>query len=138
MSERGSFTTQYIYNPNDYEIVRKALDTKSKYRCIGSPATWSNGKETFAMPIVSGKVGGMDGGDEWEEVYDAFYELKTEEPVSAVVMCDNGLLALVAKTPKGECAVFRLDIVEELKWSDGLISKLKDGTLAYAIEAGEV
>ena len=114
MSERGSFTTQYIYNDEDYEIVRKALDTKSKYRCIGDPAKWSKGKTTFSMPIVSGKVGGMCGGDEWEEIYDAFYGLKTETPISAVVMCENGLLALVAKTPEGECGVFQLNIVKEL------------------------
>lgn len=127
MSERGSFTTQYIYNEDDYKIVRAALDTKSKYRCIGGPATWSNGTKTFEMPIVSGKVGGMAGGDEWEEVYDAFYGLKTETPITAVVMCDNGLLAMVAKTPDGECAVFKLDIVGEIMWSDGLIEMLKGG-----------
>ena len=127
MSERGSFTTQYIYNDADYKIVRAALDRKQKYCCIGSPATWSNGETIFEMPIVSGKVGGMAGGDEWEEVWDAFYGLKTETPISAVVMCDNGQMVVVGKTPDGECAAFLLEISKELRWSAGLIEMLKGG-----------
>jgi hypothetical protein len=127
MSERGSFTTQYIYNDADARIVRKALDRKSKYLCISPPATWSNGAETFSMPIISGKVGGLDSGDEWREIFEMFEDIKTEKPVAAVVMCDDAKIVLVAKTPKGNVAAFKLSITEELDYTPGLFEEVQDG-----------
>lgn len=127
MSQRGSFTTQYIYNDADAEIVRKALDRKSKYLCISPPATWSNGTETFRMPIISGKVGGLCSGDEWLELFEMFEDLKTEQPVAAVVMCDDSKLVLVAKTPKGHVAAFKLSITEELAYTPGIFEEVQDG-----------
>ena len=124
MSERGSFTTQYIYNDADAKVIRNALDRKSKYLCISPPATWSNGTETFEMPIIFGKVGALDPGQEWRVIFDAFYGLKTETPVDAIVMCDDGTLAVIGKTPGGEVAAFRMALIEELDYTPGVFEEI--------------
>lgn len=102
MSERGSFTTEYIYNDEDYKIIREALDQKRKYLCISPPATWSNGDETFEMPIVSGKVGELTSGWEYRTLEDALENVKTHNEVRIIVMCDSGDIYLMTKTPEGE------------------------------------
>ena len=101
MSERGSFTTQYFYNDRDYEIIRKALDKKSRYLCISPPATWSNGEETFEMPIVSGKVGELSSNLEWLTIVQALAGVVTEDKVRVGVMCDAGSVVEVTKDPDG-------------------------------------
>lgn len=101
MSERGSFTSQYFYNGEDYEIVRKALDKKSKYLCISPSATWSNGETNFEMPIVSGKVGELAMNCEWLTIAEAIGGVETKEEVHIVVMCDGGSIVLVTKSPDG-------------------------------------
>ena len=102
MSERGSFTTEYIYDNDDYKIVRKALDLKSKYLCISPPATWNSGKEHFEMPIVSGKVGDLCPNCEWLTIVDKLENVKTHNAIKIVVMCDSGNIVLLTKTPEGE------------------------------------
>ena len=102
MSERGSFTTQYIYNDTDYERIRKALDWKDKYLCVSPPATWSNGKQEFEMPIVSGKVGGLADNLEWMTIENALMGVETYAKVNVVVMCDGGNIILVTKDPDGK------------------------------------
>lgn len=102
MSERGSFTTQYIYNDTDYERVRNALNQQNKHLCISPPATWSNSEQIFEMPIVSGKVGALSSGTEWFSIEEAIRGVKTYAKVDVVVMCDNGNIILVTKEPNGE------------------------------------
>ena len=104
MSERGSFTTEYIYNDSDYEIVRQCLEkNRNKYLCCSPPAYWTRGDNTFLMPIVSGKVGGMSPSfDETENVAQRLDGIKTEETIRVVVMCDSGDVFLLVKTPDGE------------------------------------
>ena len=101
MSERASFTTQYIYDINDYKTIREALDQKHKYLCISPPATWSNGDMTFEMPIVSGKVGESSANMEWLTIEEALEGIETVEKVNIVVMCDGGSIVLVTKEPNG-------------------------------------
>lgn len=102
MSERGSFTTQYFYNDRDYEIIRKALDKKSKYLCISPPATWYNGAELLTETIVSGKVGELSSNLEWLTIEQALAGVVTEDEVRVVVMCDAGSVVEVTKKPNGE------------------------------------
>lgn len=103
MSERGSFTTEYIYNDEDYEIIREALDQKRKYLCISPPATWTNGEGTvLEMPIVSGKVGELTSGWEYKTLESALENVKTHNEVRIIVMCDSGDIYLMTKTPEGE------------------------------------
>ena len=101
MSERASFTTQYIYDIEDYKKIREALDQDDKYLCIGDPAEWSNGKETFEMPIVSGKIGGLACNSEWMEIKDALDGVETNTKINIVVMCDGGSIIHVVKDQDG-------------------------------------
>lgn len=99
MSERASFTTEYIYNDEDYKIIREALDKKGKYLCISPPATWSNEDETFEMPIVSGKVGELTEGWEYKTIIECLKYVKTKHMIRIVVMCDCGDIYLLCKEP---------------------------------------
>lgn len=112
MSERGSFTTEYIYNDEDYKIIREALDQKRKYLCIAPPATWSNENGTFEMPIVSGKVGELTSGWEYKTLENALENVKTHNEVRVIVMCDAGDIYLITKTPEGEVDHYELVIRE--------------------------
>lgn len=102
MSERGSFTTQYFYNDDDYITIRKALNKKSKFLCVSPPATWNNGEQDLEETIVSGKVGELAMNCEWLTIVDAIYGVKTKEEVRIVVMCDGGSIILITKDPNGE------------------------------------
>jgi len=102
MSERASFTTQYIYDIDDYKTIREALDQKQKYLCVSPPATWSNGDMTFEMPIVSGKVGESSANMEWLTIEEALEGIETVEKVNIVVMCDGGSIILLTKEPNGK------------------------------------
>lgn len=57
MSERSSFTSEYIYYTPDYEAIRKAANEwgNGKYLNFAPPASWADNE----MPIISGKVGGL-------------------------------------------------------------------------------
>lgn len=105
MSERGSFTTQYFYNDHDYKIIREALDLNGKYLCASPPATWSNGEETFEMPIVSGKVGELSMNMEWNTIANVLEGVVTDEEVKVIVMCDSGGVFMVRKSPEGEVRI---------------------------------
>jgi len=113
MSERGSFTTQYIYNIEDYKTVRKALDGDDRFLCVSPPATWSNGEMTFEMPIVSGKVGEMAEGMEWTTIEEALRGVKTNEKVSIVIICDSGSIFLLAKKPNGNIRIKYLGDIDD-------------------------
>ena len=117
MSERGSFTTEYMYNDRDYETIRNALDKKDKYLCVAPPATWSNGRDTYTMPIVSGKVGEMSPNREWLTIAEAVHGIVTESSIRIVVMCDAGSIILVTKEPNGDvCSEALMVDEEEGKW----------------------
>ena len=104
MSERGSFTTQYFYS-DDYEVIRKALDQGEKYLCVSPPAKWGD----FSMPIVSGKVGSLFPDGEWMAIEDALRGVVTKDTVKVVVMCDDGAIVLVTKSPEGEVSAVDLE-----------------------------
>ena len=106
MSERGSFTTQYIYNTEDYQIIRKALDKNIKYLCVSPPPYWESPENT--CPIVSGKVGGIRLGEEWEQIHLALEGVKTESVIEVITICDCGLIVLTQKDPDGICTDFIL------------------------------
>lgn len=122
MSERGSFTSQYIYNDKDYEAVRSALDLKKKYLCICPQASWKNEQGTeFKMPIVAGKIGELTSGMECFVLADALTSVKVEEVVKFVVLCDNGDIDLVTLYPSGHpegrvSITAMLPYQEELGW----------------------
>ena len=98
MSERGSFTTQYIYSWEDYQTIRNVLDQGDKYLCVSPPITWDG----HVMPIVCGKVGEMSMNSEWMTVSNALYRVKTKSEIKVVVMCEAGSIILIKKKPNGE------------------------------------
>lgn len=103
MSERGSFTTEYIYRDSDYEIIRSCFEKdRNKYLCCAPPAYWQDGDEIYYMKIVSGKVGGMYPSDECNIIVDCLEFVKTETTIKVVVMCDSGDIFLITKSPDGE------------------------------------
>ena len=101
MSERGSFTTQFIYDLADYKIIRKALDRKSKYLCVSPPATCNNGEEDLEMQIVSGAVGDLAMSMEWDTIATALEGVVTSTDVSVIVLCESGSVVMVRKAPNG-------------------------------------
>lgn len=117
MSERGSFTTQYMYNGRDYEIIRKVLDKDSKYLCVSPPAYWGN--KDNELPIVSGKVGEISCGMEWLTIASALFEVQTEEDVNIVIMEDIGDILLLTKSSEGNISVKQLEIGEECYTMEG-------------------
>ena len=109
MSERGSFTTEYIYNEEDYTIMYNALNKQNKYLCVSSPALWTSEKRTFYMPIVSGKVGSLMLDCEWEEIVDAIEGIKTENDIIIIVICDSGIIVKIKKNSTGHITVRELN-----------------------------
>ena len=114
MSERGSFTTQYIYNWDDYQTIRNVLDQRDKYLCVSPPAYWSNGSQYFEMPIVSGKVGETGSNMEWMTIEHELEGVKTNKEVKVVVMCDAGSIILVTKKPNGDVDLGVLEKSKEI------------------------
>ena len=109
MSERGSFTTEYIYDGEDYETIRNALDHKNKYLCISPPANWGCGDE----PIVSGKVGELTPNYEYMTICEALDGVKTNKDVKLIIMCEAGEIDLIVKRADGQVEAYALDEVEE-------------------------
>ena len=74
MSERGSFTTEYIYCDKCFEAVKKTLLANEKGLCsivIPSWERWDKKKFLFwnitkkrFLPIIAGNVGGGFAGEE--------------------------------------------------------------------------
>ena len=86
MSERGSFTTQYIYCDRCYEAVREVLVSDDKYlRGVPIPM-WGEGQRTGVgfgddnhpreLPIVAGKIGGLYAGEEKYAMLELLAEIK--------------------------------------------------------------
>ena len=115
MSERMSFTSEYIYNDEDYKNLRELFkkDGDSKYLCLAPASKWSNGKEVFEMPIIQGKIGEMNWIPfTWDIVKDKLSGFKTNFAVKFVVMNDSfGGVTIIDKDPEGNVKV--LSVSEE-------------------------
>ena len=115
MSERGSFTTNYIYNEHDYQSVKNALDINDKYLCVAPPATWSNGCETFEMPIVQGKVGSSIPNGEYLTIIDNLQGIQTITTIIIIVVQESGNIIRLEKHPFGDIDIWMLKPVDEQK-----------------------
>lgn len=116
MSERCSFTSEYIYNEEDYKKLKEVLSRhKDKYLCTSPPAEWRTEKENFEMPIIQGKTAGTCVGDEWMSLEDVLDGVTTEGKVRFVALTDSPKLNNVSiyvldKYPDG--SIERMDIME--------------------------
>lgn len=111
MSERSAFTSEYIYNPNDYKILRERANKwgNSKWLCFAPEARWGDND----MPILSGKVGCLAPAHEFIELCNFLRGVKTECPITFIIIPEwfdeKGLQAVkVVKTPEGRTDVFHL------------------------------
>ena len=109
MSERMSFTSEYIYNDDDFKKLRELFeeDGDSKYLCLAPVAKWSNGKEVFEMPIIQGKIGEMNWIPfTWDIIKYKLDGFKTNFPVKFVVINDSfGGVTIIDKDPEGNVKV---------------------------------
>lgn len=114
MSERMSFTSEYIYCDEDYKSLRSLFekDGDSKYLCLAPVAKWSNGIEVFEMPIIQGKLGEMNHIPCCWYIVDMLDGFRTKHEVKFVVINDSfGGVTIIKKSPEGKLKI--LSISEE-------------------------
>ena len=113
MSERASFTSEYMYNTDDYNRIRNALDCKSKHLCIAAPAKWGNNE----MPIVQGKVGSLSLGLEWLTLVDALRDVFVVDEEHFIVISDyNHHATRIVLRPSGDIDVYPLAEIEKYEY----------------------
>jgi len=117
MSERSSFTSEYIYNSVDYSIVYEALKAAGpiddKYFCLAPQATWGD----FKMPIIQGKIGELAANSEWIELHKRLAGVETTESVRFVIICDGGEIHLITKNANGS---IKMDVLASCGEHEGL------------------
>ena len=107
MSERGSFTTNYIYSGEDYRKVREALERDNgKFCAVAPPVVLEYDEQTVEAPIVQGKVGALYRKGEIEEISDRLDGLRTKEKITVVVICDCGSIEIIEKDPGGDVEIW--------------------------------
>lgn len=113
MSERCAFTSEYIYNDEDYKTIRKAFENRGndKYLCIAPPAKWNNGINDIEVTIVQGKTGALSATYEiCEEIEIVLNGLKTNNPVRFFITEDSdGGLYVLNKDEDGEVTSYYVD-----------------------------
>ena len=131
MSERCAFTSEYIYNDEDYKTLRNAFkDRNDKYLCVSTAAKYVSETyyeiddeskrfiektkeipDVFEMPIIQGKTAALS--DDWEicsEIENVLNGIKTNDPVRFFVIRDGGKgLYVVEKNTEGEVTLYYID-----------------------------
>lgn len=119
MSQRSSFTSEYIYCYDDYQILREKAtkEANHKYLCVAPPAVWCD-----EMPIIQGKIGCFAPGMEYLELQDFLYGVKTKYPVTFLILpeghdsehCHPAPIMKVVKYPDGDVTTFFCENFEEI------------------------
>lgn len=90
MSERGSFVTEYVYCPKCFEVLKTVLLGNDKYLKSEVVPSWESDRR---LPIIAGKIGGLYGGEELDEM-EHKYGLEIEagicHPVRLAVLAEDG------------------------------------------------
>lgn len=85
MSERCSFTSEYIYCDEDYETLwEKFRDRHDKTLCVAPPAKWGDN----IMPIIQGKISDWGTHCVWAELLDILFGLKTKDTIRFIILAD--------------------------------------------------
>ena len=97
MSYRCSFTTEYI-ETSDYRVIRNAVNVygNDKSLCFAPPIMWSG----FEVPVISGKVGGLNFMDCIDTLRDFFESFEVLRPVKFVVILEDDDILVLKKMPK--------------------------------------
>lgn len=124
MSQRSAFTSEYIYNPNDYDILRQRANKWGNYKrlCFAPEACWENNY----MPIIQGKVGCSREGLEYKEICSFLRGVKTECDIYFVVIPEGHSyggwyeipIQKIHKTPEGNVFVKKLHSDTDEEWMD--------------------
>lgn len=112
MSERCSFTSEYIYNRNDYKKLRYKFDEyNDKYLRVSQPMKLVYENISEDIPIIQGKTASMTIGCEYETLVSVLEDLVTEEPVRFVILTDSSKTdTMIIKDPKGNVLVYDIMI----------------------------
>lgn len=112
MSERCSFTSEYIYNRNDYKKLRDKFDEYNyKYLRVSQPMKLVYENISEDIPIIQGKTASMAVGCEYETLVSVLEDLVTEEPVRFVILTDSSKTdTMIIKDPEGNVLVYDIMI----------------------------
>lgn len=140
MSDRCGFTSEYIYNRDDYKKIREAFEKEGndRYFCI-APACgydtekevmrinlnthettinqYDNGKEHIEIPIVQGHIKGTG---QWyciETIIDILNELELESDVRFIIIFDYTDICVIDKE-KGEHTLCNYEVIKIDKIND--------------------
>ena len=101
MSERMGFTSNYIYDIEDYKKLRKKFEEygNSKWMCLAPEAKWG---EDEVMPLIQGKLGDISGSVLDWSLWEILEGVETNSMVRFIVTGDTfgGVYALT-KNPDG-------------------------------------
>ena len=91
MSERGSFTTEYIYCDECLKKAKAILLSSTKMLCSQEIKSWSP-DDTLPLPIIAGKVGGYYMGEELITFMLIAEELEKQlcHPMRIAVLAEEG------------------------------------------------
>ena len=131
MSERCAFTSEYIYNDEDYKTLWNAFkDFNDKYLCVSTPPKWvsetyykmddesqrfiekkKEKPDMFEEPIIAGKTGALsDTCLICSEIENVLNGIKTNNPIRFFVIRDGGKgLYVVEKSTEGEVTLYYID-----------------------------
>lgn len=112
MSERCSFTSEYIHNRNDYKKLRDRFDEyNDKYLRVSQPMKFVYENISEDIPIIQGKTASMAVGCEYETLVSVLEDLVTEEPVRFVILTDSSKTdTMIIKEPEGNVLVYDIMI----------------------------
>lgn len=112
MSERCSFTSEYINNRNDYKKLRDKFDEHNdKYLRVSQPMKLVYENISEDIPIIQGKTASMTVGCEYETLASVLEDLVTEEPVRFVILTDSSKTdIMIIKDPEGNVLVYDIMI----------------------------
>lgn len=112
MSQRSSFTSEYIYCYEDYKSIKKASEEwgNGKYLCFAPPAKWDDNE----MPIIQGKVGALYPTGEAQSMLEFMDAFEVKNKVTFIILPEGHdfnsnptSIIKLTKYPNGK--VFRTD-----------------------------
>lgn len=112
MSERCSFTSEYIHNRDDYRKLRDKFNQyNDKYLRVSPPIRLVYESISEDVPIIQGKTASMAVGCEYEVLESVLEGLVTEEPVRFVILTDSSDKdTMIIKDSNGNVLVY--DIIK--------------------------
>lgn len=112
MSERCSFTSEYIHNRDDYKKLRNKFNQyNDKYLRVSPPIRLVYESVSEEIPIIQGKTASMAVGCEYEVLESVLEGLVTEEPVRFVILTDSSDKdTMIIKDPDGNVLVYDIII----------------------------